>query len=341
MKERARKLEVAKALREEGATPKEIAERVGIPEGTLSGWLHRGFPKQPTAPNNFPEFKEFTNTATAGLSKSGIVWDKIEVVEECYLETAYDLTTESENHNFFASNLLTGNCPPYNADFDGDEMNVHVLQTEEARAEAKILMAVQHNIISPRFGKPIIGGIHDYITGLFLLTYGEKKFTREEALGILEKIEIDDLGEPAGVEAGAEGAEGAEAGAGAGAEAGTEAGASVEGGTEGSEKGSAEGSAASYWTGKQIFSRILPKGLNLQFRGMMCEKCFEKGGRAGWRRACERENCTREGYIKIKDGELVSGVIDEVAVGSFKGRIIDRIFRQFGEDATKKFIKDN
>ena len=327
VKERARKLEVAKALREEGATPKEIAERVGIPEGTLSGWLHRGFPKQPTAPNNFPEFKEFTNTATAGLSKSGIVWDKIEVVEECYLETAYDLTTESENHNFFASNLLTGNCPPYNADFDGDEMNVHVLQTEEARAEAKILMAVQHNIISPRFGKPIIGGIHDYITGLFLLTYGEKKFTREEALGILEKIEIDDLGEPAGVEAGAE------VGAGAGA--------SVEGGTEGSVKGSAEGSAASYWTGKQIFSRILPKGLNLQFRGMMCEKCFEKGGRAGWRRACERENCTREGYIKIKDGELVSGVIDEVAVGSFKGRIIDRIFRQFGEDATKKFIKNN
>jgi DNA-directed RNA polymerase subunit A' len=57
-------------------------------------------------------------------------------------------------------------CPPYNADYDGDEMNMHVLQTEEARAEAKILMAVKRNIMSPRFGRPIIGGIHDYITGL-------------------------------------------------------------------------------------------------------------------------------------------------------------------------------
>src|SRR5512138_1391620 len=56
-------------------------------------------------------------------------------------------------------------CPPYNADFDGDEMNLHVPQTEEARAEAEILMRVQENILSPRFGGPIIGGIHDYVTG--------------------------------------------------------------------------------------------------------------------------------------------------------------------------------
>jgi DNA-directed RNA polymerase subunit A' len=33
-------------------------------------------------------------------------------------------------------------CPPYNADFDGDEMNLHVPQTEEAKAEAQILLAV-------------------------------------------------------------------------------------------------------------------------------------------------------------------------------------------------------
>ena len=45
-------------------------------------------------------------------------------------------------------------CPPYNADFDGDEMNMHALQTEESRAEAKILMQVQENILSPRFGGP-------------------------------------------------------------------------------------------------------------------------------------------------------------------------------------------
>jgi DNA-directed RNA polymerase subunit A' len=48
-------------------------------------------------------------------------------------------------------------CPPYNADFDGDEMNLHVPQSEEARTEALLLMQVQDQILSPRFGGPIIG----------------------------------------------------------------------------------------------------------------------------------------------------------------------------------------
>ncbi len=46
-------------------------------------------------------------------------------------------------------------CPPYNADFDGDEMNMHVFQTDESRAEAKSLMRVQEHILSPRFFRSI------------------------------------------------------------------------------------------------------------------------------------------------------------------------------------------
>jgi len=65
-------------------------------------------------------------------------------------------------------------CPPYNADFDGDEMNLHLIQGEEAKAEAEILMKVQENILSPRFGGAIIGGIHDVISGSFLLTNKER-----------------------------------------------------------------------------------------------------------------------------------------------------------------------
>jgi len=68
----------------------------------------------------------------------------------------------------FRLNLLV--TPPYNADFDGDEMNLHVPQSEEARAEAETLMLVQEQIITPRYGAPIIGGIHDYITGAYLLS---------------------------------------------------------------------------------------------------------------------------------------------------------------------------
>lgn len=47
-------------------------------------------------------------------------------------------------------------CTPYNADFDGDEMNIHLPQTEEARAEARILMNVKNNLLIPRSGEPLV-----------------------------------------------------------------------------------------------------------------------------------------------------------------------------------------
>ncbi|MDW8042383.1 MAG: DNA-directed RNA polymerase subunit A' [Nitrososphaerota archaeon] len=68
----------------------------------------------------------------------------------------------------FRLNLMV--CTPYNADFDGDEMNLHVPQSEEAQAEARLLLQVQRNVISPRYGAPIIGAIRDFLTSSFLLT---------------------------------------------------------------------------------------------------------------------------------------------------------------------------
>ena len=87
-------------------------------------------------------------------------------------------------------------CPPYNADFDGDEMNLHIPQTEEARAEAAILVAVEENILSPRFGGPIIGGIHDHISGIFLLTNQTRWFSKSEALYLTKNIDVEKLPEP-------------------------------------------------------------------------------------------------------------------------------------------------
>ncbi len=92
-------------------------------------------------------------------------------------------------------------CPPYNADFDGDEMNMHVPQTEEARAEATILLSVHENILSPRFGGPIIGGIHDHVSGIFMLTHLVRWFTKEEALYMLRYAHVERM-PPAGKEEG-------------------------------------------------------------------------------------------------------------------------------------------
>ena len=72
-------------------------------------------------------------------------------------------------------------CPPYNADFDGDEMNLHVPQSEEARTEALLLMQVQDQILSPRFGGPIIGAIRDFITSAYLFTRRSTYLTQAEA----------------------------------------------------------------------------------------------------------------------------------------------------------------
>lgn len=85
-------------------------------------------------------------------------------------------------------------CHPYNADFDGDEMNLHVPQTEESRAEAEILMEVQTQIISPRYGLSVIGCLQDAIAGNYLLTK-EMEFTKDEAISLLASIGVNDFSE--------------------------------------------------------------------------------------------------------------------------------------------------
>jgi len=76
---------------------------------------------------------------------------------------------------------------PYNADFDGDEMNLHIPQTEEARAEAEILMEVQTQVVSPRFGLSIIGCHQDAVTGNYILSK-YLSFSRQEAIDLLSAI---------------------------------------------------------------------------------------------------------------------------------------------------------
>ena len=71
-------------------------------------------------------------------------------------------------------------CAPYNADFDGDEMNMHLPQTEEARAEASLLMGVKHNLTTPRNGEPLVAGSQDFLSASYLLTQKDRFYTREE-----------------------------------------------------------------------------------------------------------------------------------------------------------------
>jgi DNA-directed RNA polymerase subunit A' len=177
-------------------------------------------------------------------------------------------------------------CPPYNADFDGDEMNMHVLQSEEARAEATILMKVQEHILSPRFGGPVIGAIHDHITGTYLLTHLNPVFNKSETLFITSRLKGNELPPPL-----------------------------MKDGKE-------------HWTGKMIFSSILPKDLRLVFKSSICEKCTQ----------CKKDKCEHDAYVRIKDGVLLSGTIDEKAIGSMKGKILDKIARDYGSNYSREFL---
>jgi len=162
-------------------------------------------------------------------------------------------------HNTFRLN--TAVCAPYNADFDGDEMNLHVPQSEEARAEAEVLMKVSENIISPRFGKPIIGGRHDHITGSYMLTKDEVVLSRGDAMQLTK--ELFPLPKD-----------------------------------------------KKKFTGKEIFSLLLPEDFSLDFKGKM-------------------------GPVSVKKGKVVSGVIDSEGMS---GKLLNELFIRYGSEVARIFI---
>lgn len=84
-------------------------------------------------------------------------------------------------------------CTPYNADFDGDEMNLHVPQTEEARAEAINLMGVKNNLLTPKSGEPIIAATQDFITGSYLISHKESFYDRATFIQLLSMMSDADL----------------------------------------------------------------------------------------------------------------------------------------------------
>src|SRR5246127_4990917 len=67
-------------------------------------------------------------------------------------------------------------CTAFNADFDGDQMAVHVPLSAEAQAEARILMLSSNNILSPASGRPLATPTKDMVLGSYYLTYSDKNF---------------------------------------------------------------------------------------------------------------------------------------------------------------------
>ena len=80
-------------------------------------------------------------------------------------------------------------CKPYNADFDGDEMNMHVPQSYQTAIELEIKAAVPKHIMSPSNMSPIIKPSQDNLLGLFKMTDNDVKFTHQELMNMLIGVE--------------------------------------------------------------------------------------------------------------------------------------------------------
>jgi DNA-directed RNA polymerase subunit beta' len=70
-------------------------------------------------------------------------------------------------------------CPAFNADFDGDQMAVHVPLSLESQAEARLLMLASHNILSPATGRPIVAPSQDMVLGCYYLTAENPDYQKE------------------------------------------------------------------------------------------------------------------------------------------------------------------
>jgi len=84
--------------------------------------------------------------------------------------------------------MNVGDTKPYNADFDGDEMNLHMPQDEESEAELRNLAAIPYQIISPGNNQSIIGIFQDSALGSYLITRKNVTFTKKEAMNLLSGI---------------------------------------------------------------------------------------------------------------------------------------------------------
>jgi DNA-directed RNA polymerase subunit A' len=84
-----------------------------------------------------------------------------------------------------------------------------------------------------------------------------------------------------------------------------------------------------YWTGKQIFSTLLPKDLNIDYKSKVCRKCEH----------CEEAACKYDAFVHIRNGQLLNGVIDGA---TFKARstckLLDKLVKDYGTDTGRSFL---
>ena len=176
---------------------------------------------------------------------------------------------------------------PYNADFDGDEMNMHLPQSLESKSEIMNIMHVPKQIVSPQSNRPVMGIVQDTLIGCKLFTARDTFLNYEQTMNLvmwIDDFDIRNLPMPCIMK------------------------------------------PQPLWSGKQIFSLILPEKLNLtRFREDTPAELVDKLNLI-------------DNFVQIKKGELLQGIICKKTVGASSGGIIHNIWTEVSPQKTIEFL---
>mmetsp|Transcript_51028 Transcript_51028/g.119359 ORF Transcript_51028/g.119359 Transcript_51028/m.119359 type:complete len:1818 (+) Transcript_51028:98-5551(+) len=177
---------------------------------------------------------------------------------------------------------------PYNADFDGDEMNLHLAQTHETRSEIKHMMLNPRMVVSPQGNKPVMGIVQDSLLACSKFTRRDTFLEKDLAMNIMMWIP----------------------------------------GWDGVMPTPCILKPKPLWSGKQIFSRLLPEGLSMRRESAIASK--NKKDHPDF----SESDCK----VLIQQGELLSGIVCKKTVGSSSGSLIHLCWLDHGVEATRNFI---
>ncbi|RZF37892.1 hypothetical protein LSTR_LSTR009992 [Laodelphax striatellus] len=178
---------------------------------------------------------------------------------------------------------------PYNADFDGDEMNLHVPQSMETRAEVENIHVTPRQIITPQANKPVMGIVQDTLTAVRKMTKRDVFLEKEQMMNLLMHLPIWDgkMPQPCILK------------------------------------------PKPLWTGKQIFSLIIPGNVNM-IRTHSTHPDDEDNGPYKWISPGDTK-------VMVEHGELVMGILCKKTLGTSAGSLLHICMLELGHDVCGRF----
>ena len=178
---------------------------------------------------------------------------------------------------------------PYNADFDGDEMNLHVPQSMETRAEVENIHVTPRQIITPQGNCPVMGIVQDTLCAVRKMTKRDVFLEKEQMMNLLMFLPTWDgkMPQPAIIK------------------------------------------PKPMWTGKQLFTLIIPGNVNA-LRTHSTHPDDEDDGPYVWISPGDTK-------VVVENGELVMGILCKKTLGASAGSLLHVIFMELGHEVCGRF----